>query len=68
MARKAYQACTKHSRTYCQDYECKREERDTTDNMGSELGLSIGVGNGLPIDPSDGSVGIQVGGFTIDTA
>lgn len=55
--------CKKHERYNC--YSC------TDDNAGdvsvnTDGGLSIGVGGGLAIDPSDGSLGIQVGGVTFD--
>lgn len=43
-----------------------------TDNAGSvsvntDGGISIGLGNGLAIDPRDGSLGIQIGGITLDS-
>lgn len=47
------------------------DDKKDQDNVGSvsintDGGVSIGVGGGLAIDPSDGSIGIQVGGITID--
>ncbi len=36
-------------------------------SINTEGGVSIGIGGGLAIDPSDGSIGIQVGGVTFDT-
>lgn len=70
MSRRPYDPCREHGRTYCTDSTCKLEERP--DNAGSvsinsEGNLSIGLGGGLAIDPTDGSIGFQVGGFTIDT-
>jgi hypothetical protein len=69
--RQAYQACSTHSRTYCQDSKCKAEEREDSNagslSVNTDGGLSIGLGGGLAIDPSDGSIGFQIGGITIDT-
>jgi hypothetical protein len=74
--RHSYQPCTEHSRIYCATSACKREEygsRSGADNSSSvtvntEGHMSIGLGGGLSIDPVDGSIGIQVGGITFDTA
>lgn len=74
--RPAYQPCKAHQKTYCSDSKCKAEERDTTEDTTSNVGtpsinsdghLAIGLGSGLAIDTTDGSLGFQVGGFTIDT-
>lgn len=77
MSREPHEKCTEHQRPYCGQPVCKAEERRTDstrvkDNAGSlsvnsEGGLSIGIGGGLAIDPSDGSIGFQVGGYTVDT-
>lgn len=78
MSREPHEKCTEHKRSYCGQPACKAEERRTDsirvkDNVGtlsvtSEGTVAIGLGGGLAIDPSDGSIGFQVGGFTIDTA
>lgn len=78
MSREPHEKCTEHTRPYCWRPGCKEEERRTDstrvkDNAGSlslttEGTVAIGLGGGLAIDPSDGSIGFQVGGFTIDTA
>lgn len=78
MAREPHTRCTAHGRSYCWQPACKAEEirTDSTrvkDNAGSlsvtsEGTLAIGLGGGLALDPSDGSIGFQVGGFTVDTA
>lgn len=73
MTRQPYEPCKAHGRTYCSESVCKREETASgSSNAGSvsvntDGGISIGIGSGLAIDPSDGSVGFQVGGVTIDT-
>lgn len=66
----AYGKCKRHGRYSC--YTCESEARRNGDNAGdlsinTDGGMSIGIGGGLAIDPSDGSLGIQVGGITIDT-
>ena len=35
-------------------------------SINSDGGVSIGLGGGLAMDPTDGDLGIQVGGFTFD--
>jgi len=78
MARRhEYEKCEKHKRAYCSYSECKIDSpsssnSSTSDNAGSlsvntDGGFSIGIGSGLAIDPSDGSIGFQIGGITIDT-
>jgi hypothetical protein len=73
--RSAYQPCTKHSKTYCSDPTCKQEEYGSssshTDNAGSisvttDGGIGLGIGGGLAIDLSNGEIGVQFGGITID--
>lgn len=58
--------CKKHDRLSCWDSECK------SDNAG-EIGidtdgdLNIGIGGGLTIDPTDGSLGMKIApGISID--
>jgi hypothetical protein len=66
--RQSYEKCEKHDRTYCSDLACKAEETNAGNvTINTEGGLSIGIGSGLAIDPSDGSIGFTVGGITIDT-
>jgi hypothetical protein len=52
----------------------RRPDRDLSydDNAGdltlnTDGDLSMGIGGGLSVDLSDGSIGVQVGGFTIDS-
>ena len=56
--------CKKHNRFNCQDYSCKQ------DNAGQlafdASGPAFGIGGGLTIDPSDGSLGMNIGGFNLD--
>lgn len=63
----SYDKCKKHERRHCAT--CPS---DSSDNVGdvtinTEGNLSIGIGSGLAIDPTDGSIGFKVGGITIDT-
>jgi len=44
----------------------------TADNLGSlsintQGHVAFGIGAGLAVDAADGSVGVQMGGFTVDT-
>jgi hypothetical protein len=59
------------------NYNRSRLTRRVSDNYGSDDNtgdlslntdgnLSVGLGNGLAIDTTDGSLGVQVGGFTVD--
>jgi hypothetical protein len=63
-----FSKCKKHNRTFCV-LGCQRDERD---NLGSPSidttgGLSVGIGNGMTIDPSDGSLGMQIApGISLD--
>lgn len=36
-------------------------------SINSQGHLAVGVGAGLAVDASDGSIGVQMGGFTVDT-
>jgi len=68
-----YGRCTEHGRYACHVTKC-REEKDAygdRDNLGAvtpntDGNISIGIGGGMAIDPTDGSLGMQVGGVTID--
>lgn len=58
--------CTKHNRFNCYDYQCQK------DNAG-EIGvntngdLTVGLGNGLTMDLTDGSLGMRIApGVSID--
>lgn len=47
-------------------------DSNSTSNVGAvtvntDGGVSIGIGGGLAIDPTDGSIGITIGGITIDS-
>lgn len=67
MSRRPYEPCTKHQRTYCSDYDCKREEANSGSvSMNTDGHLAVGLGSGLAMDLADGSLGIQVGGITVD--
>jgi hypothetical protein len=55
--------CKKHLRYSC--YSCKDDNAGDV-SVNTDGGLSVGLGGGLAIDPSDGSLGVQVGGITID--
>jgi hypothetical protein len=49
-----------------------QDKRRRSDNTGqvtvnTEGNMSLGVGNGLSVDASDGSVGFKVGPVTVDT-
>lgn len=67
-----YEPCREHGRPYCSDYGCKREEHGSSDNnsgnvsVNTEGHLAVGLGGGLAMDLTDGSIGMQVGGITID--
>lgn len=66
--RQAYQPCKEHRRTYCSDSGCKAEENNSGSvTMNTDGNLSLGIGAGLALDLTDGSIGLQVGGITIDT-
>lgn len=69
--RNSYEKCKKHDRSYCTDYVCKQDEVAPSNagsaSINTDGHLAIGIGSGLAIDTSDGSLGIQVGGITIDT-
>lgn len=66
--RHSYEACEKHDRPYCTDSVCKAEETNAGDvTINTEGNLSIGLGSGLAVDPTDGSIGFTIGGITIDT-
>jgi len=56
--------CKKHGRYSCWDYSCQQDNAGQLSIDGS--GIAIGIGSGLTIDPSDGSLGMNVGGFNID--
>jgi hypothetical protein len=52
-------------------YNRPRRNSEPSDNVGdvtlnTEGDISVGIGGGLSIDTSDGSLGVQVGGITID--
>ena len=72
--RSPYQPCTTHGKSYCSDPTCKQEEyghSSHTDNAGSisvttDGGVGLGIGGGLAIDMSNGEIGVQIGGITID--
>lgn len=57
--------CKAHNRFNCWDSECQRDNsgRIGIDTQGD---LTMGLGGGLAIDLSDGSLGMNVGGVTID--
>ncbi len=68
MTRLPYQPCTEHKQPYCADPGCKNDETNAgTVTPNTDGGLSMGIGSGLAIDLTDGSIGFQVGGLTIDT-
>lgn len=60
--------CKKHGRYSCWDYDCKREEDNRFGSVGIDTqgDLSMGIGGGMAIDLSDGSLGMKIGGMTID--
>lgn len=62
--------CKKHSRYNCWSYSCSE---DTGERGGfgepvisTDGNLDIGIGGGLTIDPSDGSLGMKIGGIGVD--
>lgn len=63
--------CSKHNRYACFSSECRRarRDRDYGDNAGQIVpttdGIGIGLGGGMHIDPSDGSIGF--GGIDFDS-
>lgn len=59
--------CKRHGRYSCST--CDSSESNSNlgqPSINTDGGLSIGIGSGLAIDPSDGSLGVQVGGVTFD--
>ncbi len=66
--RQPYQPCAEHNQPYCVNPTCKNDETNSgavTPNTNG--GLSVGIGSGLAVDLTDGSIGLQVGGITIDS-
>jgi len=59
--------CEKHDRYSCYDSACKDEKDNAGElTISTDGNLDIGIGSGLTIDPSDGSLGMKVGGISID--
>jgi hypothetical protein len=56
--------CKKHSRYNCWDPECQRDNAGEISVGGT--GIGIGIGGGMTIDPSDGSLGMNIGGINFD--
>lgn len=69
-SRAPHQPCTRHRRPYCSDTTCKAEESNVgTVCITTEGTPAIGIGAGLAIDPTDGSIGFQIApGIVVDTA
>lgn len=72
----SYKPCKKHGRKYCYYSECKGQSSSSSssaDNSGqiginTDGNLTVGLGSGLTMDMSDGSLGFQTSpGFSIDT-
>lgn len=66
-----YGKCKRHDRYSCWDYQCKAAEDVTTNNFGRigvdlQGDLSMGIGGGMAMDLSDGSLGMKIGGITFD--
>lgn len=57
--------CEKHKRYNCTDPVCSK---DNAGEVGVDLqgDLTVGLGGGLVVDTTDGSIGMKVGGVTID--
>ena len=58
--------CKKHNRYNCYSYEC---QNNNAGRIGMDLDgdLTIGLGGGLTMDMSDGSIGMQIApGVSID--
>lgn len=58
--------CTKHGRYNCYSSEC---QNDNVGRIGMDLDgdLTMGLGGGLTMDMSDGSIGMQIApGISID--
>lgn len=67
--RQAYEKCKRHSRSYCSDLVCKSEEDNTGQMvMNTEGHLATGIGGGMAIDTTDGSISFNMGGINVDTA
>lgn len=65
--RQPYERCKKHDRPYCTDLICKNEETNAGQvTMNTEGHMAMGIGGGLSIDMSDGSLDMNIGGVTID--
>lgn len=60
--------CKKHYRYNCKDSQCATENPpgNTGQLAFDASGPSIGIGSGLTVDPSDGSLGMSIGGVNID--
>lgn len=58
--------CKEHDRYNCYDYRCKQDNAGSV-SISTNGDLNIGIGGGLTIDPSDGSLGMQIApGISID--
>lgn len=61
--------CVIHGRTNCESYVCRGDGSNANLlSVNTEGHLAVGIGGGLAIDVSDGSLGVQVAdGVTWDT-
>lgn len=58
--------CKKHDRYSCYELECKNDNAGEV-GIDTDGDLNIGIGGGLTIDPSDGSLGMKIApGISID--
>jgi hypothetical protein len=57
--------CKKHSRYNCWDSQCQQDNAGRI-GMDTQGDLTIGLGGGLAMDMSDGSLGMNIGGITFD--
>lgn len=63
------QPCVIHGRTNCESFVCRPGEGSNAGqvSLNTEGHLALGLGNGLAIDMSDDSLGIQIApGVTFD--
>jgi hypothetical protein len=66
--RRAYESCREHKRSYCLDPQCKADETNSGDTtINTDGNLSFGIGSGMAIDLTDGSIGYTAGGITFDS-
>ena len=58
--------CQRHSRYNCTDSYCVAQSNVGQPAIDPNGGIAIGIGGGLTINPSDGHLGMSVGGINLE--